>query len=212
MDIRYLVKLDGQWVYSLCILEGYSRKIVGSLVSAYQDELAILQVLYAAVNEYGAPAGIVSDNGAVFMGALYRTFLQALEMTPCYIAKGEPWQNLIEAQFKIQLRLADVKFQGVTTLRAIQHLHQQFVETFNTTPPQLGTSRANRWASNANDGAGEWGVGRLWAGYCDSGRGISDRAHVAPRADGGVERGGGTPRHEYDRRRHSCADPDGVCA
>lgn len=134
LDIRYLVKLDGQWVYSLCIIEGYSRKIVGSLVSAYQDELAILQVLHAAVNEYGAPAGIVSDNGAVFTGALYRTFLHALEITPCYIAKGEPWQNLIEAQFKIQLRLADVKFHGATTLRAIQHLHQQFVETFNTTP------------------------------------------------------------------------------
>ena len=28
VDIRYLVKLDGHWVYSLCILEGYSRMIL----------------------------------------------------------------------------------------------------------------------------------------------------------------------------------------
>jgi len=26
-DIRYLVQLDGSWVYSICVLEGYSRKI-----------------------------------------------------------------------------------------------------------------------------------------------------------------------------------------
>jgi hypothetical protein len=30
--------------------------------------------------------------------------LKALEIEPYYIDKGNPWQNLIEAQFKVQLR------------------------------------------------------------------------------------------------------------
>ena len=31
IDIRYLVKLDGSWVYSICIIEGYSRKILAGI-------------------------------------------------------------------------------------------------------------------------------------------------------------------------------------
>jgi hypothetical protein len=45
--------------------------------------------------------------------------------------------NLIEAQFKIQLRLADAKFEQATTLEAIQAQHAAFIQTFNTT---------NHWA------------------------------------------------------------------
>jgi hypothetical protein len=40
---------------------------------------------------------------------------------------------LIEAQFKIQLRLADHKFEQAETLEAIQAEHAKFIETFNTT-------------------------------------------------------------------------------
>lgn len=134
IDLRYLVQIDGHWVYSICIIEGYSRKIVAGMVSAYQDDLAVLQVLHAALNEYGCPTGMVSDNGGVFTGRTYRGLLDQLEIAPCYIEKGEPWQNLIESQFKIQLRLADAKFTKATTLEEVQNVHLQFVQTFNTTP------------------------------------------------------------------------------
>ena len=33
IDIRYLVRLDGRWVYSFCMLEGYSRKILAGMAS-----------------------------------------------------------------------------------------------------------------------------------------------------------------------------------
>ena len=46
--IRYLVRLDGHWVYSLCIIEGYSRKILAGMATETQDELAILQILQPA--------------------------------------------------------------------------------------------------------------------------------------------------------------------
>jgi hypothetical protein len=39
----------------------------------------------------------------------------------------------IEAQFKVQLRLADFKFEQAQTLDEIQSLHATFIETFNTT-------------------------------------------------------------------------------
>jgi transposase InsO family protein len=108
-DIRYLVQLDGRWVYSICVIEGYSRKILAGMVSPHQDLTAILQLLYAALSEYGCPQALVSDNGSVFTAGDYLTILRALEIEPLHIEKGKPWQNLIEAQFKVQLRLADCK-------------------------------------------------------------------------------------------------------
>jgi transposase InsO family protein len=133
VDIRYLVKLEGRWVYSLCILEGYSRTILAGMASEHQDLPALLQLLFAALSTYGCPEGIVSDHGAVFQAHDYVAILKALEIEPKYIELRKPWQNLIEAQFKVQLRLADFKFEQAGTVEEIQRLHAAFIETFHTT-------------------------------------------------------------------------------
>jgi putative transposase len=143
IDIRYLVKLEGHWVYSLCIVEGYSRMILAGMSSDYQDELAVLQLLHAALSEYGSPEGIVSDNGSVFTADAYQDLLRTLQIEPCYIEKGQAWQNLIEAQFKIQLRLADAQFEQATSREEIQTHHATFIQLFNTTPHWAHRERAD---------------------------------------------------------------------
>ena len=70
-DIRYLVKLGGHWVYSICVMEGYSRKMLAGMVCEHQDLTAVLQILYVALSEYGCPEAIVSDNGSVFTAGAY---------------------------------------------------------------------------------------------------------------------------------------------
>jgi len=142
-DIRYLVPLDGSWVYSLCILEGYSRKILAGMASPHQDLTALLQILFAALSEYGCPQAIVSDNGSVFTAGDYLAILRALEIEPLHIEKGKPWQNLIEAQFKVQLRLADWKFEQAQSLEDVQAHHAAFIETFDTTPHWAHRKRAD---------------------------------------------------------------------
>lgn len=146
VDIRYLVKIEGRWVYSICILEGYARKILAGMASEHQDLPALLQLLFAALSTYGCPEGIVSDHGAVFRADDYVAILKALEIEPKYIELRKPWQNLIEAQFKVQLRLADFKFEQAGTVEEIQRLHAAFIETFNTTRHGAHQERADsRW-------------------------------------------------------------------
>jgi transposase InsO family protein len=136
IDFRYLVRIgeDHHWVYSLLILEGYSRKILAGMATEHQDVVAVLQLLNAALLEDGQPAGIVSDNGSVFLSEAYEGVLGGLGVEVCHIEKGKPWQNLIEAQFKVQLRLADAAFAQAQTLEEVQQRHAAFIETFNTTP------------------------------------------------------------------------------
>jgi len=133
IDFRHLVQRDGHWVYSLCLLEGFSRQILAGMATPYSDLTAVLQLLHAAMSEYGLPEEIISDNAQVFYAQDYRDILQALQVQPQHIAKGRPWQNLIEGQFKIQLRLADFKFEHAASVSEIQTLHDEFVQTFNTT-------------------------------------------------------------------------------
>jgi len=136
IDFRYLVRIgeDQRWVYSLLILEGYSRKVLAGMVCEHQDVVAVLQLLTAAFREYGQPDGMVSDNGSVFTADVYEGLLTELGINVCHIEKGKPWQNLIEAQFKVELRIADTHFEQATTLEEIQERHAAFVELFNTTP------------------------------------------------------------------------------
>ena len=143
IDVRYLRQFDQHWTYSICVLEGYSRKILAGMASEYQDEVAVLQLLAAALTEYGCPAAVVSDNGAVFTADAYCGLLETLGIEPCYIEQGKPWQNLIEAQFKVQLRLADAQFERATSFAELQEQHAAFVETFNTTPHWAHRERAD---------------------------------------------------------------------
>lgn len=156
IDYRYLVRLDTadaadaegdghveRWAYSLCIFEGYSRKILAGLATEYQDTIAVLQLLAAALSEYGCPEGIVSDNGSVFTAAAYEGLLNELGIAVCHIEKGKPWENLAEAQFKVQLRLAEVAFAQAEGFAEVQERHAAFVETFNTTPHWAHRNRAD---------------------------------------------------------------------
>src|SRR5262249_55980209 len=51
--------------------------------------------------------------------------------------------NLIEAQFKIERRVADAQIERAATLVQIQERHAAFVETFNTTPHWAHRDRAD---------------------------------------------------------------------
>ena len=68
VDVRYIDvhQLGGGNIYSITILDNYSRFIVGSVISRTQDQPAYLHVLLSAVTEYGAPEALVSDGGSIF--------------------------------------------------------------------------------------------------------------------------------------------------
>jgi hypothetical protein len=64
-DMRYLVQLEGSWVSSLWLIEGYARKLGAGRASPHHDRTAMLQILFAALAAYGCPHALVADNGSV---------------------------------------------------------------------------------------------------------------------------------------------------
>jgi len=131
-DIRYLDHTLGDFkVYSVTILDNYSRAIVASGLSRTQDLGTFLMVLFAAVQQHGAPEGLVTDGGSIFRAKHLLTVLDQLGVVKHEIARRQPWQNYIEANFGVQRRLADWDFARAGNWPELLAVHDHWVTEHN---------------------------------------------------------------------------------
>lgn len=130
-DIRYLVKYQGSWVYSIVFIDGYSRMILAGEACLRQDLSHVISILQKALMRYGCPKRIVSDNGLVFKAHLLMRAVDKLGIDWQRIEKGKPWRNLMESQFSIEYRLLDSYVAVCADLKGIQRQHWGFIEEYN---------------------------------------------------------------------------------
>lgn len=125
-DIRYLVKRNGRWLYSVLIFDGSSRAIVGAGGFDRQNFAQLVQVFRQAIAQWGAPEAVVSDHGAVFVARQPGLAQLAIPWAP--ITKGHPWQNRAEGGFSVQRRRLDAYVTGCTDREMVYRQHAQFVQ------------------------------------------------------------------------------------
>ncbi len=132
-DIRYIDHALPEVgnVYSITIMDNYSRAILWGDVSTRQDLPTFLMVLYKAVERYGAPEALVTDSGSVFLANRAKAIYAALGIEKHEIEKGEPWQNYSEAQFGVQKRMADHYFSKAESWPELVAVHERWIEDYN---------------------------------------------------------------------------------
>jgi transposase InsO family protein len=128
VDLRSLVQIDRQWLYSVLIFDGYSRAIVGAGCCERQHLSRVLHVFRQALAQWGAPEEVVSAHGAVFLALA--PCLRQLDIQWSPIPKGHPWQNLAEGGFSIQRRMLDAYVVGCTEREHVYRQHAQFVQDY----------------------------------------------------------------------------------
>jgi transposase len=143
VDVRYLVKVDGHWLYRILLFDGYSRAIVGAGGFDRQNLSRVVQVCRQAIAPWGAPAAVVSDNAGGFLAL--SPCLQALHSRWEPSARGHPWQNLAEGGFSLQRRRLDADVAGCTDREAVYRQHAQFVQDYQFWGP---------WAHKRTDAEG----------------------------------------------------------
>jgi transposase len=132
VDVRYLDhQLGSGNIYSITILENYSRAVLASAVSRTQDLTAYLIVLFAAIRMHGSPDGLVSDGGAVFKAKQALEIYHRLGITKHQIDRGQAWQNYIETMFNVQRRMADYTFERARSWDELQAAHDTWVNDYN---------------------------------------------------------------------------------
>jgi putative transposase len=134
VDVRYVdvQQLGGGNIYTITILDSYSRYIVGSILSRTQNLRAYLHVLLSAVKDYGAPQALVSDGGSIFKAKGAEAIYHALSIRKERIQLRQPWQSYIETNFNVQRRMADYYFARAATWRELEERHAAWVHDFNS--------------------------------------------------------------------------------
>jgi transposase len=138
-DLRYLVKRNGRWLYSVLIVDGYSRAIVGAGCVDRQHFAPLVQVVRQAIAQWGAPEAVVSDHGAVFVALQPCLAPLAIPWTP--ITKGHPWQNLAEGGCSVQRRMLDASVTGCTDRETVSRQHAPFVQDYQFWGPWAHTRK-----------------------------------------------------------------------
>jgi hypothetical protein len=125
IDVRYLAKIEGHWLYSILLFDGYSRAIVGAGCFDRQHLSRVVQVCRQAIAQWGAPDIVVSDNADVCLAL--SPCLQPLGIRWAPIARGHPWQNLAEGGFSIQRRMLDAYVVRCPDRETVYRQHARFV-------------------------------------------------------------------------------------
>jgi putative transposase len=138
LDIRYIEKhripeIKGPF-YVITVMDAFSRAILSSGIFQGQDLACVLIVLYAAVEGFGAPRCLITDNGAVFRAKQLLAICEALEIEKEYIHPRQSWENLVETHFNVMRRMSQVHFDHVTSWEGAKIAHERFVTDYNAQP------------------------------------------------------------------------------
>jgi hypothetical protein len=68
--------------YVITVMDAFSRAILSSDIFQSQDLACVLIVLYAAVEQFGAPRALITDIGGVFRAATLRRFVYRERVQP----------------------------------------------------------------------------------------------------------------------------------
>ena len=119
VDIRSIEKhripeIKGSF-YGITVMDAFSRAILASDIFQSQDLSCVLIVLYAAVEQFGAPKKLITDNGGVFRAKQLLAICEALEIEKEYIHPRQSWENLVETHFNVMRRMSQVHFEQVAS-------------------------------------------------------------------------------------------------
>lgn len=127
MDARYLIQLDTGWVYSIEVMEGFSRALLASAVTTSLELEPVLVALRSAYEKFGLPLeGIVLDGGPPHNASRLKWMHEPQQLdVPLHFIKRSA-DNLAEAMFGVQRRLLDALVIGCTSVAQVEQAHGRF--------------------------------------------------------------------------------------
>lgn len=132
-DLTYIRVKQG-FVYLACVLDSFTREVVGWSLSRFMDAALPLAALDNALKARRPVAGLVhhSDQGAQYASRMYVDRLRSTGMTPSMSRKGNPYDNARMESFYKTLKTEEVNLQDYLDLDdARQHLDHFIGELYN---------------------------------------------------------------------------------
>ena len=128
-DITY-IRLQEEFVYLAVVIDAYSRKIIGWALDRHMEAALPLAALRMAIDERGAPAGLVhhSDRGSQYASSDYTDLLKQHGIAIGMSRKANPWDNAQCESFMKTLKYEEVLRQEYRDLAEARASIRVFIE------------------------------------------------------------------------------------
>ena len=115
-DITYIRTREG-WLYLSCILDLYSRMIVGWQIDRRQTSSLVTEAIGSALAKRGKHPGLIfhSDQGSQYASEAVRDILKDSQMVQSMSRKGNCYDNAVMESFFHTLKNELVSFETFTT-------------------------------------------------------------------------------------------------
>jgi len=134
IDITYIPMPHGH-MYLTAIIDWCSRKIVGHYLSDTLDTSTVIHTVREAVDTYGTPAILNSDQGSQFTSEEYKALLRELHIRQSMDGKSRWADNVrIERWFR-SLKTEQLYPNEYRTPRELRQLINSYIEAYNGTRP-----------------------------------------------------------------------------
>lgn len=134
IDITY-IKLHRGHMYLTAIIDWFSRKIMGWELSDTLDTRPILTTVKDAVEKYGIPAIINSDQGSQFTSDDYKQLLQELDIRQSMDGKSRWADNIMIERWFRSLKCDKLYISEYRTPRELRQIIREYVTEYNTNRP-----------------------------------------------------------------------------
>lgn len=130
VDITYF-KLPGGFVYLTCIIDVYSRAVVGWRLSNSLSKDAVLEALEDALWRYGCPEVINSDQGSQFTSLEWQTLCQDNGIKISMSHKGGSTENAHIERFWRTLKYEGFYLNFPETIGELKTMLKEFIRWYN---------------------------------------------------------------------------------
>ena len=134
IDITY-IKMSHSHMYLTSIIDWFSRKIMGWELSDTLETAPVLGAVQAAVERFGTPAILNSDQGSQFTSAEYKALLKALNIRQSMNGKSRWADNIMIERWFRSLKTELIYINEFRSPRELRQAIRQYVNDYNTLRP-----------------------------------------------------------------------------
>jgi transposase InsO family protein len=144
---------NGTRFWILTLIDEYSRRCLAMHVGWSIRAVDVITVVEAAMERYGKPGHIRSDNGPEFIADAIGDWLRAGAVATIYITPGSPWENAYIESFHDKLRDECLNRELFGSLREAQVILEQWRLEYNQERPHssLGYQTPAEYALEATN-------------------------------------------------------------
>ena len=141
IDITY-IRMSRSHMYLTAVIDWYSRKIVGWNLSDTLGVQSVTEVIRNAVERYGIPAIINSDQGSQFTSNEYKELLKELHIRQSMDGKSRWADNIVIERWFRSLKTELIYPNEFLSPRDLRQALRRYIDDYNSVRPHAALDYA----------------------------------------------------------------------